>query len=146
VRALGDAQVRAIVERFSAAFERGDTEAILALLTEDATFSMPPSTSWCRGREAIAGSWLMPGLPDRLRCVPTRANGQPAAAVYLRDRDEVEYLPLVLDVFTLRGDLISEVTSFRTPEIFPSFQLPRSLRRPSSPIRGLARRRGTDAT
>jgi RNA polymerase sigma-70 factor (ECF subfamily) len=133
VRALGDAQVRAIVERFGEAFERGDTNEILALLTEDATFSMPPSPSWCRGREAIAGSWLMPGLPDRLKCVLTRANGQPAAAVYLRGAEEDEYLPLVLDVLTLRGELIGDVTSFRTPEIFPKFGLPQSLQRQARP-------------
>ena len=57
-RALGDERVQEIVQRLGDAFERGDTGAILALLTEDATFSMPPYTSRCRGREAIADSWL----------------------------------------------------------------------------------------
>jgi RNA polymerase sigma-70 factor, ECF subfamily len=134
VRALGDAQVRAIVERFSEAFERGDTDAILAVLTEDATFSMPPSSSWCRGRAAIAESWLIPErAPTGLRYVQTRANGQPALATYLLTPDGDEYLPLALDVLTLRGKLISDVTSFRTPGIFPGFGLSRRLAMGTAP-------------
>jgi RNA polymerase sigma-70 factor (ECF subfamily) len=92
LRTLGDKRVREIVERFADAFERGDVNAIVAMLAEDATFAMPPYPGSCRGREAIADSWLMPGgTPPRLRYVRTRANGQQIAAV----------------------------TAFRTPEVFP---------------------------
>src|SRR5918992_1225036 len=128
VRSLGDARVRELVERFSDAFERGDTEAILGMLAADATFSMPPYPSWCRGRQAIGDSWLMPGgSPPRLRYLPTRANGQPAVAAYKLTPDGTRYLPLALDVLTLRGDAIVDVTAFRTPELFPSFSLPDEL-------------------
>jgi RNA polymerase sigma-70 factor (ECF subfamily) len=128
VRSLGDEQVRNVVGRFSDALERGDTDAILSLLADDATFSMPPYPSWCRGRSAIADSWLMPGGPlPRLRSLPTQVNGQPAIAAYRLSRDGTRYVPLALDVLTLRGTSIVDVTAFRTPELFPRFSLPEEL-------------------
>jgi RNA polymerase sigma-70 factor (ECF subfamily) len=127
-RAIGDDRVREVVQRFGDAFERGDTRGILDLLTEDATFSMPPRPGSFRGRREIAGSWLMPeGAPPRLRVVLTRANGQPAAAVYMLDPDRSRYLPLALDVLTLRDGAIEEVTAFRTPGVFARFGLPPEL-------------------
>jgi RNA polymerase sigma-70 factor (ECF subfamily) len=128
VRALGDERVRRVVGRFSDALERGDTDEILGALTEDASFSMPPYPSLYRGRAAIADSWLMPGgPPPRLRCLPTQANGQPAVAAYRLTPDGTRYLPLTLDVLTLRGAAIVEVTAFRIPELFAHFGLPDEL-------------------
>ena len=63
MRALGDARVRDIVERFVDAFERGDVGTILALLAEDATFSMPP---YAGGVGAATRS------PSRGSCPPAR--------------------------------------------------------------------------
>jgi RNA polymerase sigma-70 factor (ECF subfamily) len=127
-RALGDDCVRELVERFTSAFERDDVDAIVRLLSEDAKFAMPPYPDWYQGREAIADSWLMPGgPPPRLRYVSTSANGQPALATYLLDREAGSYLPLALDVLTLRGSSIAEVIAFRTPEVFPRFGLPAEL-------------------
>ena len=128
LRSLGDDGVRELVEGFVDAFERGDVEAILALVAEDATFTMPPYADWYRGREALGDSWLMPGgPPPRLRYVPTRANGQPALATYRRDPEAGRYLPLALDVLTLDGACISEITAFRTPAVFELFGLPDEL-------------------
>ena len=130
MRSLGDERLRRVVEDFIDAFERGDVDAILTLLAEDATFTMPPYSSWYRGREAIADSWLMPGgPPPRLRYVPTRANGQLALATYQLDRDEGGYVPIALDVLTLDGPRIADVTAFRMPEAFRSFGLPDTLPR-----------------
>jgi RNA polymerase sigma-70 factor (ECF subfamily) len=128
LRSLGDRRLREIVERFVDAFERGEVDAILAFLADDATFSMPPYREWAEGREAIAGSWLMPdGPPPRLRYVHARANGQPALGTYVIDADTGDYLPLALDVLTFRGDRIADVTAFRTPDVFVRFGLPASL-------------------
>jgi RNA polymerase sigma-70 factor (ECF subfamily) len=128
MRSLGDERLRRVVEDFIDAFERGDVDAIVNLLAEDATFTMPPYSSWYRGREAIADSWLMPGgPPPRLRYVPTRANGQLALATYQLDRDEGGYVPIALDVLTLDGPRIADVTAFRLPEAFRSFGLPDTL-------------------
>jgi RNA polymerase sigma-70 factor, ECF subfamily len=128
MRSLGDERLRRVVEDFIDAFERGDVDAIVNLLAEDATFTMPPYSSWYRGREAIADSWLMPGgPPPRLRYVPTRANGQLALATYQLDRDEGGYVPIALDVLTLDGPRIADVTAFRMPGAFRSFGLPDTL-------------------
>jgi RNA polymerase sigma-70 factor (ECF subfamily) len=129
MRSLGDERLRRIVEDFVDAFERGDVDAILRLLAEDATFTMPPYPDWYRGRDAIADSWLMPGGPaPRLRYVPTRANGQLALGTYLLDGDD-RYVPIALDVLTLDGSRIADVTAFRTPGVFRSFGLPDALPR-----------------
>jgi RNA polymerase sigma-70 factor (ECF subfamily) len=128
LRSLGDEGVRDLVERFMDAFEQADVDAILALLAEDATFAMPPYAEWYRGRDAVAGSWLMPSGPaPRLRYLPTRANGQLALGTYLRGPERGSYLPIALDVLTLRGARIAEATAFRTPEVFPRFGLPAEL-------------------
>ena len=128
MRSLGDEALRDLVERFIDAFESGDVDAIVALLTEDATFAMPPYASWYRGRDAVSDSWLMPGgPPPRLRYVVTRANGQPALGTYALDRETGSYLPIALDVLTLRGGRIAEITAFRMPEVFPRFGLPGAL-------------------
>jgi RNA polymerase sigma-70 factor, ECF subfamily len=131
--AVGDRRLRDLVERFADAFERGEVDAILALVTEDATFAMPPYPEWCRGRAAIGKSWLMPGRPPpRLRYAPTSANGQLALGTYALDAAGDWYLPIALDVLTLDGvafdgPLIGDVTAFRMPELFPRFDLPERL-------------------
>jgi len=124
LRSLGDERVRDLVERFIDAFERGDVDAILAMLVDDATFAMPPYAGWYRGREAIGDSWLMPGPPPgSLRYVPTSANGQLALGVYRLDAETGAYLPIALDVLTLSGARLTDITVFRTPAIFPRFGL-----------------------
>ena len=129
LRSLGDERVRSLVTRFIDAFEEGEIDTILAMLAEDATFAMPPYADWCKGREAIADSWLMPAGPaPRLRYVRTRASGQLAVGTYLLDSRARRYVPLALDVLTLRGEEISSVTAFRSPELFPRFGLPEALR------------------
>jgi RNA polymerase sigma-70 factor (ECF subfamily) len=114
LKALGDARLRTIVADYVAAWERGDVEAVVAMLTEDAAFAMPPLATWFGGRDEIAiflaasplsGQW-------RWRMVPSHANGQPAIAFYTWDPEEEAYLPFALNVLTLRGEQISDVTAF----------------------------------
>jgi RNA polymerase sigma-70 factor, ECF subfamily len=125
IRALGDEAARELVERFITAFEQGDVAAIVAMLADDAEFAMPPYAGWQRGRDAVAGSWLMPeGPPPRLRYVLTRANGQFAAATYLLRDDAASYVPIALDVLTVRDAEIAQVFAFRTPALFERFGLP----------------------
>ncbi len=128
MRELGDERVRGIVQRFVDAFERGDVDAIVGLLAEDATFAMPPYAGTSCGRDAIADSWLMPGgPPPRLRYLPTRANGQLALGTYRLDPDRSRFRAIALDVLTLQGTRIADVTAFRTPEVFARFGLPTEL-------------------
>jgi RNA polymerase sigma-70 factor, ECF subfamily len=128
LRALGDDGIRDLVARFINAFEAGDIDAILSLLAEDVTFAMPRYANWCRGRDAVSRSWLMPGgPPPRLRYAVTSANGQLALATYLLDATEGSFLPIALDVLSVRGGLISDVVAFRTPAVFAWFGPPDEL-------------------
>src|SRR5262249_36280450 len=124
-RLLGDERVRGLIDAYVDAWARGDVDAVKALLTEDAVFSMPPWSVWWRGRDAIAG--FAPEAKDicaRARSLPIRVNGQLAVACYGEDVDTARHLPLAIDVLTLEGALIKEITAFVTPEIFPRLGLP----------------------
>jgi RNA polymerase sigma-70 factor (ECF subfamily) len=130
LRALGDEQVRDVVTRYVDAWERNDVEAFAAMLTEDATFAMPPLASWYRGREAIAewaAGWPLSGA-WRWRTITTRANGQLALGFYAWNEGEQAYRAFALNVLTLRGDRVSDVTAFiarsaepRAQEVFERY-------------------------
>jgi RNA polymerase sigma-70 factor (ECF subfamily) len=113
-RALGDDALRELVDRYVDAWERNDVEAFAAMLAEDATFAMPPLASWYHGRDAIAlwaAGWPLSGA-WRWHAVRTTANGQPALGFYAWNADEESYRPFALNVLTLRGTQVSDVTAF----------------------------------
>jgi RNA polymerase sigma-70 factor (ECF subfamily) len=115
-RSLGDERLREIVEKYTDAWDRGDVEAVAAMLTEDAAFAMPPLASWFGGREEITdflALWPLNG-EWRWRHILVQANGQPALGFYSWDEAEQSYLPFALNVLTLRGEQISDVTAFAT--------------------------------
>jgi RNA polymerase sigma-70 factor (ECF subfamily) len=127
LRALGDERLGEIVERYSEALEQGDVDALLGMLTEDATWSMPPLPNWYRGHEAITGFLHKGPFTVRWRHVPTRANGQLAVGCYTWDEETKSYRAFVIDVLTLRGAQIAEVTAFIDRSIFARFGLPDEL-------------------
>jgi RNA polymerase sigma-70 factor (ECF subfamily) len=121
LRALGDERLSDMVESYMDAMQRGDIDAVVAMLTEDAAWSMPPLASWYGGLEEISvflargplsGDW-------RWRHLPTRVNGQAAVGVYSWDAEQQAHLPFALDVLTLDGARIREITAFvtRTTEV-----------------------------
>lgn len=114
-RSLGDTRVRAVVDRYIDAMERADLGAVLALLTEDATWSMPPLPAWFRGHKAIAAFLEHEPLQFRWRHIATRANGQPAVACYWWVHESGCYAARTLDVLTLRGSRIESITAFIGP-------------------------------
>ncbi|WP_283135821.1 sigma-70 family RNA polymerase sigma factor [Rhizohabitans arisaemae] len=129
LRKIGDVRLREIVGGFSAALERGDTQALVALFTEDVTWSMPPMPHWYRGIEAVTdfavrvpltgcGSW---------RHLPTGVNGQPAVACYLWNDEAAAHLAWSITVLTLREERICEVTSFIGAGHFVPLELPVAL-------------------
>jgi RNA polymerase sigma-70 factor (ECF subfamily) len=120
LRTLGDDAVRELVDRYVDAWERNDVEAFTAMLAEDATFAMPPLASWYQGRDAIeqwAIGWPLSGT-WRWRALRATANGQPALGFYAWNDEADTYLPFALNVLTLRGSQVSDVTAFiaRSPE------------------------------
>ena len=120
---------RELVSRFAAAVERGDTQSIVSMLTEDASLTMPPEPYEYQGGQAIAMF-----LRDRevrrgahLQLVATRANGQPAFGCYLPDAHAPIARAYGVMVLTLSDDHISAITWFGERSLVPRFGLPRTL-------------------
>jgi RNA polymerase sigma-70 factor (ECF subfamily) len=116
LRALGDNAIKEIVERYIDAWERGDVEAIMGLLAEDAKYAMPPLPVWYSGRDAIAIFLRRSALTVRWRMLPARANGQLAFACYGWDEEKAAFTPVSLDVLTLSGTEAKQITAFVTPD------------------------------
>ncbi len=122
---------RELVRRFADAWVTDDIDSVIALLAENAWYSMPPSPLEYQGHTAIAA--LLRAIASRhgkrrRTLIPTRANTQPAFGRYRSD----EHAPIAhavgLLVLTIEGNQISAITSFADPSMLPHFGLPRTLR------------------
>jgi RNA polymerase sigma-70 factor (ECF subfamily) len=115
---------RALADRFTAAWHACDIPALVSVLAEDCLLTMPPAPMAYRGRDAISAFFAtVPAGGDlsEIRLVPTRANGQPAVAAYMRDGDTAQAYGIM--VLTVHAGLIGEITGFADPELFPLFGL-----------------------
>nr|WP_042180709.1 RNA polymerase subunit sigma-70 [Kibdelosporangium sp. MJ126-NF4]CEL14534.1 RNA polymerase sigma factor [Kibdelosporangium sp. MJ126-NF4]CTQ88899.1 RNA polymerase sigma factor [Kibdelosporangium sp. MJ126-NF4] len=113
-------ELRKVADQYALAWERGDVDAIVAMLAEDARYAMPPLPEWYQGHEAIRGFLATP-LRYRWRFVPTMANGQLAFGTYMLTGEHYE--PTALDLLRFDGTRIAEVVSFLTAD-FPAHGLP----------------------
>ncbi|MEV6493944.1 sigma-70 family RNA polymerase sigma factor [Actinoplanes sp. NPDC051633] len=123
---LGEAAQRDLVKRYTTAWETGDVDAIVAMLTDDARYSMPPLTEWYEGRTGIRGFLDDAARGYRWRFLPVRANGQVAFGTYRWDDEQGAYVPGGLDLLVLRGRRVAEVVSFLDAD-FAAFGLPARL-------------------
>jgi RNA polymerase sigma-70 factor (ECF subfamily) len=118
LRSLGEARMRGIVEDYMEAMRTGDVNRVVSMLAADAAWSMPPLASWYGGPEGglaevevflrngpLNGEW-------RWRHHPGTANGQLAVGTYTWVETAATHLPFSLDVITLEGERIKEVTAF----------------------------------
>jgi RNA polymerase sigma-70 factor (TIGR02960 family) len=124
------AKERELAQRFAAAYADDDIDGVVALLTDDAWFSMPPANLEYQGPAAIA-SFLTQSARyrggRRTRLIPTRANGQPAFGCYVPDsRAQISHLHGIM-VLTTEGDRICAITRFIDGGLAPHFGLPRTL-------------------
>ena len=117
---------RELLEKFLDAHARTDADALAALLREDVRLVMPPHATWFDGRDAVAAATRQGFDPSfgELRSVATAANGQPAAAHYLKQPGDSAHRALVIDVLRVEDGAIAEITSFVYPGLFPAFGLP----------------------
>lgn len=125
--APGSAAERELVQRFTRAFEAKDVPGIVGLLTDDVWLTMPPIPLEYQGRGPAEQFLTATAIPlERPRLVATRANGQPAFGIYVRDpRARIRH-GVGLLVLTLAGDRICAMTRFDT-SVLASFGLPRIL-------------------
>ena len=126
LRDLGPDGVDEIVTSWISAWQAGDVDGIVAMLADDARFSMPPLPEWYQGPEAIRAFLAGGPLLSRWRFLPTSANGQLAFGTYLWDDAAGAYVPGGLDVLSIKDGRVAEITSFLSAD-FTDFGLPASL-------------------
>src|ERR671937_325681 len=110
--------------------ERADAEGLAALMHEDVRFSMPPTPGVWTGRSTVVQGWIDGGFGSEafgsMRCVVTRANGQPAVAGYVRKPGDATYQPLAIDVLRVQSGVVTEIVTFDRA-VFKHFELPAML-------------------
>jgi RNA polymerase sigma-70 factor (ECF subfamily) len=120
-----------LLDRYLKAWEGRDLDGFVALLKEDAIYTMPPWLQWYAGREAIRSFFALAWETfDGLRLVPTAANGQPAFALYVRAGPDAPWEAHAVQVLALEHDRISALTLFAPPagpRLFHAFGLPLAL-------------------
>jgi RNA polymerase sigma-70 factor (ECF subfamily) len=123
-----DARQHDLLDRYVRAFWDKDINAIVAMLTADAVWEMPPFTGWYTGAESIGRliDTQCPGGVHDMPMVGTRANGQPAFGLYMRQPDGT-FAPFHLQVLTVRGDRVEHVAAFFDTDLFERFGLPAQL-------------------
>jgi RNA polymerase sigma-70 factor (ECF subfamily) len=123
---------RLLVQRYMEAHQRADADAVIALLGPDVRFSMPPDLARFDGFDAVAGFFrdlFGDENPGDWMLMPVRANGQPAAANYVRPWDGTSFDAATIDVFRIEDGQLVEITTFFA-DAFPSFGLPLVLEEP----------------
>ncbi|WP_199512978.1 RNA polymerase subunit sigma-70 [Nucisporomicrobium flavum] len=104
---------RELLERYCWAFERYDVAAMVALLHEDATMSMPPFAWWLRGREQIRLVLEVGGGPCRgARLVPVAANGTTAFWQERPAGPDGAYAPFALQHFEVAGGRVTGISTY----------------------------------
>ncbi|WP_205696753.1 RNA polymerase subunit sigma-70 [Conexibacter sp. SYSU D00693] len=121
---------RELLARYVDCTERADAEGTAALLHQDVRFSMPPAPGLWEGRDTVVQAWVDGGFGSdafgSLRCVVTRANGQPAVAAYVRRPGDAAHEPLAIDVLGVRDGVVGDITTFDRSQ-FARFDLPAAL-------------------
>jgi RNA polymerase sigma-70 factor (ECF subfamily) len=118
--------VHTLLNRYVALWEQADIPGLVALLREDAWFTMPPIPAWFQGREAIATLLSMRIFTPRSQwhLLPTRANGSPAFGLYRREAEAGAYQFFALMVLDVEGEQIASLVGFLELSSLSSFGLP----------------------
>ena len=123
-----DSGQRRLLQRFIAAHEQADPEALIEMLREDVRLAISPQVGEWNGRPEV-GDALRDGMNSlgRWRLLPIMANGQPGTAGYLRRPGETVFLPFVLGVLRFEDGRLADIAAFEQPSMFTAFGLPASL-------------------
>ena len=123
-----DSEQRHLLQRFIAAHEQADPEALIALLGPDIRLAISPQVGEWNGRPEVGDAFRggMNAL-GQWRLLPIMANGQPGAAGYLRRPGQAGFLPFALTVLRFEHGRLIDIAAFEQPSMFPAFGLPASL-------------------
>ena len=119
-----------LLARYIAAFESYDIDALVELFTADAVWEMPPFDSWYQGPAAIGAlsrNKCPAEAPGDMRFIVTSANGQPAAAMYMRNPATGAHDAFQLQVLDIGPGGVSQVVAFLDSALFAKFGLPDTL-------------------
>ena len=113
LRTLGDEKLAELVGGYMDAMARGDVDRVVGMLADDAAWSMPPLACWFSGAALpeflalgpLSGTWKWTHRA-------TSASGQATIGSYTWQPEENLYRAFALDVLTLKGDKIKDITSF----------------------------------
>ena len=124
--ALSSSQEQALLDSYVALWEQADIPGLVALLREDAWFSMPPLPAWFQGREAITTFFQTTTFtfPGKWRLLPTRANASPAFGVYRWHAETGVHRLFALLVLHMAGEQIAHMVAFLDLSILAPFALP----------------------
>ena len=114
---------RSVVQAYVDAWYAADLPRLARLLSDSVSITMPPRPMRYSGREAVSAFLANIRPPDQraaLRFLPTRANRQPALAVYRRDADGEAYRGFGIWVFGFERGAIAEITAFQDPALIPA--------------------------
>ena len=116
---------RALLYRYIEAFERYDVDSLVALLHEDATLSMPPSSYGCGAPPTSGASWSRwRGSRGAIGRSRSPANGCPALAVYRPAQPDQDVEPFAIHVLEVVAGRIVAIYAFLDPTLFRVFGLP----------------------
>ncbi|HLT62878.1 MAG TPA: RNA polymerase subunit sigma-70, partial [Microlunatus sp.] len=121
-----DERRRNLLREYVAAFENYDVARIVSLLSDDVVWEMPPFLGWYRGPRDVGrliATHCPADGPESQRMLPTRANGQPAFGLYMRD-DAGVHRPFQLHQLTITEHGVSHVVCYFDTDLFPRFGLP----------------------
>lgn len=119
-----DAEHERLLGRYLAAFEAYDIPALVSLVREDATMTMPPFALWLRGTPDISRWYRGQGAAcEGSRLVPISVNGRRGFGAYKRD-ERGGHHPFAIQVIETEGGAITGLHHFLYPELFPAMGLP----------------------
>ena len=118
---------RAVLQRYMHALEQEGTDEMVAVLREDVRVSYAPVPIFANSRDDFVEGSSKFAPPGEYRCLPTSANRQPAAAIYLQVPGDAEFRLISVEVLRIVDGLIVEIFDYGMPEVLAQFDLPLTL-------------------
>jgi RNA polymerase sigma-70 factor (ECF subfamily) len=123
-------ETKDLLDRYIAAFEAYDVDKLVEMFTQEAIWEMPPFDGWYQSPPAI-GTLIRTQCPAEtagdIRLIPLTANGQPAAGLYMINRETGVHEPFQFHVLDVQAGAVTHVVAFGDTSLFAKFGLPEKL-------------------